>query len=113
VQNAARTPQLFVKSALFYFLYYVGYELCFRGFLFMGIKDDVGEFPAVLISLAMTVLLHVTQPQLETLLAVIAGFVFPLVVLRLKTIWPVVLIHAYVGISLNYWIIVRQGGFIG
>lgn len=113
VQNAVRTPLLFAKSALFYLLYYAGYEMCFRGFLFMGIKDDVGEIQAVIISLAVTVLLHVTQPQLETLVAVIAGFVFPLVVLRLRSIWAVVLIHAYVGISLNYWIIMRQGGFTG
>lgn len=113
VQNAARTPGLFALSSLFYFLYYVGYEMCFRGFLFMGIREDVGEVKAVMISLVATVLLHLPQPQLETLTAVIAGLVFPLVVLRLRSIWAVVLIHAYVGISLNYWIIMRQGGFTG
>jgi hypothetical protein len=111
VQNASRSAALFWKSALFYFFYYVGYEMTFRGFLFMGIKDDVGEMQAVMISLALTVLLHITQPQLETLMAVLAGLAFPIVVLRLRSIWPVVLIHAYVGISLNYWIILRQGGF--
>jgi membrane protease YdiL (CAAX protease family) len=111
IDNLSSSPLLFVRGSFFYFLYYVGYEICFRGFLFMGVRDDVGDVQALLVSLAVTVMLHLTQPQIETLMAVLAGFAFPIIVLRLRNVWPAVLIHAYVGISLNYWIIVYGGGF--
>ncbi len=111
VQNAGDSPVHFLKSSLFYFLYYIGYEFCFRGFLFMGIREDIGDIQAIMVSLLATVLLHVTQPQSETLMAVVAGIVFPLIVRRLKTLWPGILIHAYTGIALDYWIIVGRGGF--
>jgi len=111
VQNSGDSPVNFLKSALFYLLYYIGYEFCFRGFLFMGIREDVGDIQAIMVSLLATVLLHVTQPQSETLMAVLAGIVFPLIVRRLKTLWPGIFIHAYTGIALDYWIIMGRGGF--
>ena len=77
----------------------------------MGIREDIGDMQAIMVSLLATVLLHVTQPQSETLMAVLAGFVFPLIVRRLKTLWPGIFIHAYTGIALDYWIIMGRGGF--
>lgn len=111
VRNAGESLELFLISSLFYFLYYVGYEICFRGFLFLGIKEDVGYWQSLAISLIVTVLLHVTQPQGEMVLSILAGIVFPIIVNRLKSLWPVIFIHAYIGISLDYWIIINSGGF--
>lgn len=111
VQNAGDSPVHFLWSALFYLLYYIGYEFCFRGFLFMGLREDIGDIQALLVSLLATVLLHVTQPESETLMAILAGLVFPLIVRRLKTLWPGIFIHAYTGIALDYWIIMGRGGF--
>ena len=110
-QNAVETPFLFWQSSFFYLFYYVGYEFCFRGFLYMGIREDVGDWQALGVSLLASVLLHVTQPQIETLMSIVAGIVFPLLARRFRSIWPCVLIHAYTGISLDYWIIVSGGGF--
>jgi membrane protease YdiL (CAAX protease family) len=110
-QNAAISSLLFWQSSFFSLLYYIGYEFCFRGFLYMGIREDVGDWQALGVSLLASVLLHVTQPQSETLLSIVAGVVFPLLVRRFRSIWPGVLIHAYAGISLDYWIIVTGGGF--
>ena len=111
VRYSGLSPGRFAESAFFYFLYYIGYEFCFRGLLFMGIKDEVGEWQAIGISLIASVLLHVTQPQSEMVMAIVVGFAFPVVVSRLGSLLPVTLIHAYAGISLDYWIIVRGGGF--
>jgi membrane protease YdiL (CAAX protease family) len=110
-KSAGDSPGNFLKSALFYLLYYVGYEFCFRGFLFMGIKDDIGEWQALGVSLIATVLLHVNKPQSETVMAIIAGIAFPIIVSRLGSLLPVILIHAYAGISLDYWVIIQSGGF--
>jgi membrane protease YdiL (CAAX protease family) len=111
VLNAGGSPLLFAESSLFYFLYYVGYEICFRGYLFMGIRRDVGNWQALGVSLIATVLLHVGKPQSEMLMALLAGVAFPIIVWRLKSVWPAVFIHAYAGISLDYWILLRRGAF--
>lgn len=111
VENASESPLLFLKSSVFYFLYYIGYEFCFRGFLFMGIRDDIGQPQAMAVSLIATVLLHVSQPQEEMAMSILAGIAFPLMVNWLNTLWPVIVIHAYTGISLDYWIILHSGGF--
>lgn len=112
VQNAGDSPILFIRSSLFYFLYYIGYEFCFRGFLFMGIRDDIGDAQALGVSLAATVLLHVTQPQSEMIMAFVIGIAFPLIVRKLKSLWPAIMIHAYAGIALDYWCIINRGGFV-
>ncbi|MFW6138661.1 MAG: CPBP family intramembrane glutamic endopeptidase [Spirochaetota bacterium] len=111
VQNAGSSWVNWLKSSGIYFLYYVGYEFAFRGFLLMGTKDDIGAWQAGAVSLAATVLLHVNRPQPETIMAVVAGMIFPFIVIKLKSLWPVILIHAYAGISLDYWIIMNRGGF--
>jgi hypothetical protein len=111
VHDSSLSYGRFAESALFYLLYYAGYEFSFRGLLFMGLKDDIGEWQAVGVSLAASVLLHVTQPQSEMLMAIIAGIAFPIVTRRLGSLLPAVLIHAYTGIALDYWIIIYQGGF--
>ena len=105
------SPGRFIESSFFYLLYYIGYEFCFRGFLFMGIKDDLGELQAIGVSLIASVLCHVTQPQSEMALAIVAGIAFPLVASRLGSLLPGTIIHAYMGIALDYWIIMRGGGF--
>lgn len=111
VKSSGSSLGRFIESSVFYLLYYIGYEFCFRGFLFMGIKDDVGEWQAVGVSLIATVLLHVNRPQSEMVMAIIAGIAFPIVVSRLGSLFPVILVHAYTGIALDYWIIMRAGGF--
>ena len=111
VKSAGDSPMSFLESALIYLLYYIGYEFCFRGFLFMGIKDDIGEWQAVGVSLIATVMLHVTRPQSEMIMSIVIGIAFPIIVSRLGSLIPVILLHAYAGISLDYWIIMYGGGF--
>lgn len=111
VRSAGDSPSRFLESAFFCLLYYIGYEFCFRGFLFMGIKDDIGEWQAVGVSLIATVMLHVTKPQSEMIMSILAGIAFPIIVSRFGSLFPVILIHAYAGISLDYWIIIQSGGF--
>ena len=111
VPDSALSYGRFAESAFLYLLYYAGYEFTFRGLLFMGLKDDIGEWQAIGVSLAASVLLHVTQPQSEMLMSIVAGILFPLVTRRLGSLVPAVLVHAYLGIALDYWIIVLRGGF--
>ncbi len=111
VKNSFQSVENFAVAEFFYFLYYIGYEFFFRGFLFMGIRKHIGDWEAMGVSLMATVLLHVDRPQGEMAMAILAGIVFPVIVRKMKSLWPVILIHAYTGISLDYWIIINSGGF--
>jgi len=111
VKNSFGSIENFAIAEFFYFLYYIGYEFFFRGFLFMGIRKHIGDWEAMGVSLMATVLLHVDRPEGEMAMAILAGIVFPIIVKKMKTLWPVILIHAYTGISLDYWIILNSGGF--
>jgi membrane protease YdiL (CAAX protease family) len=111
VHNAGASRYLFFKSSLFYFFFYIGYEFLFRGYLFMGIKDDIGDWQAISVSTLATVILHVSSPVKEMMLSFLLGIVFPLIVKKFKSIWPVVFIHAYIGIAFDYWVIMNSGGF--
>ena len=111
VKNSFGSAKNFAIAEFFYFLYYIGYEFFFRGFLFMGIRRYIGDWEAMGVSLMATVLLHVDRPEGEMAMAILAGIVFPIIVKKMKTLWPVILIHAYTGISLDYWIILNRGGF--
>ena len=77
----------------------------------MGIKDYIGDWQAMAVSLIATALLHVTQPEGEMVMAILAGIAFPIIVKKLNSLWPCILIHTYTGISLDYWIIINSGGF--
>ncbi|HEB31965.1 MAG TPA: CPBP family intramembrane metalloprotease [Spirochaetes bacterium] len=109
--NAGASGYLFFKSSLFYFFFYIGYEFLFRGYLFMGTKDDIGEWQAISVSTLATVILHMTTPVKEMAVSFLVGIVFPLIVKKFRSIWPVVFIHAYIGIAFDYWVIINSGGF--
>ena len=111
VHNAGASRYLFFKSSIFYFFFYIGYEFLFRGYLFMGTKDDIGEWQAISVSTLATVILHMTTPVKEMALSFLFGIVFPLIVKKFRSIWPVVFIHAYIGIAFDYWVIINSGGF--
>ena len=62
---------------------------------------------ALSVSLLATVLIHVTKPMTEMTLSILIGLIFPIIVNRLKSIWPVIIIHAYIGIAFDYWVIIN------
>ena len=109
--NAGTSSYLFFKSSLFYFIFYIGYEFLFRGYLFMGTKDDIGEWQAISVSTLATVILHMTTPIKEMALSFLIGIAFCLIVKKFKSIWPVVFLHAYIGIAFDYWVIMNSSGF--
>ena len=58
-----------------------------------------------------TVILHVNTPIKEMALSFLIGIVFPLIVKKFRSIWPVVFLHAYIGIAFDYWVIMNSSGF--
>ncbi len=95
VQSGSR----FILYQLAYgLLYYVAWEAFFRGFLQMGLRPYIGDLAAILVQTAASTLLHIGKPMGETWAALLAGFLFGALMLRMRSIWPLVLVHWGLGL---------------
>lgn len=90
---ASDAPRFLVYELAYGLLYYVAYESFFRGFVQLGLARRVGHLNAILIQTAITTLLHIGKPQGEIWSALAAGFLFGIIVVRTRSVWPLVLVH--------------------
>jgi len=96
----------FVFYEIIYVLfYYVAWEFFFRGFLLFGLKDRFGAVNAILIETISSTLIHIDKPEGEIIGAIVVGILFGMIALRSKSFWYVFLIHASIGVLLDYFII--------
>jgi uncharacterized protein len=101
---AAGSGSRFLVYELAYgFLYYVSYEAFFRGMLQHGLRKELGDLPAILIQTAMTTLLHIGKPQGEIWAALAAGLLFGTLVFRIRSVWPIVVIHFGLGVATDFF----------
>ncbi|MFH1422455.1 MAG: hypothetical protein ABIH42_07070, partial [Planctomycetota bacterium] len=63
---AKETFRAFIIYEIAYALYYIGWEFFFRGFLIFGLKEHIGTFPAVLVSVIPSCIMHYAKPEIET-----------------------------------------------
>ena len=103
VRSAIGVPRVFAAASAFYLLYYVGYEVFFRGYLLFGVEQRLGSWPAILVSTLGTSLVHITRPVGEYMSAVVFGFVFGYVALRTRSIWGVFVVHVIAGLSMDFF----------
>lgn len=120
---SGRSPGWFLGWELSYLTYYIGFEFMFRGFMLFGFKDRVGAWMAILIETIVSTLIHigmtahisdgvivVGKPEMETISAIVAGFVFGAVALRTRSIfWPV-LLHWFIGAGTDFFCLYHSGG---
>ncbi|UCE54063.1 MAG: CPBP family intramembrane metalloprotease [Desulfobacterales bacterium] len=94
-----------------YLLQFFALEFFFRGFLLFSVVRYVGAYaiPAMVVPYCM---IHFTgKPFLETLAAIIAGLVLGTLSLRTRSIWPGVLIHCSVALSMDLLSMMHKGWF--
>ncbi len=96
---------LFVPHALFYFLYYLGFEYHFRGLLLLGLEDRLGPLAANLMQAGMVTLVHVGKPGIELAAAFPASLLFGWITLRTRSIWYALILHWVVGVSLDWFLL--------
>lgn len=98
-KSACISTGMFVVYELAYgLLYYVAWESFFRGFLQMGLQPHIGDVGAILVQTTASTLLHIGKPLGEIWAALLAGFLFGAIVIRTRSIWPLVLIHWGLGL---------------
>ncbi len=88
-----------------YGLYYIGWEAFFRGFMLFGLRSRFGDAAAVLIQTIPSCLMHIGKPRAEIFASIVAGIAFGAIVLRGRSIWPILLCHWCLGVSLDIFIV--------
>ncbi|MDP8255155.1 MAG: CPBP family intramembrane metalloprotease [Candidatus Alcyoniella australis] len=92
---------------LFLFLYFIGWEFLFRGYMLFGLYDRLG-FNAVLIANLPFVVLHYSKPFPEALGSVIAGIALCVLALKTRSFWPCVILHWMVAASMEWVVVLRS-----
>lgn len=93
------SASMFVLYQLAYgLLYYLAWEAFFRGFVQMGLRPHIGDLGAIMVQTAFSTLVHIGKPNAEIWAAMLAGFVFGALMLRLRSIWSLVLVHWGLGL---------------
>lgn len=78
-------------------------EVMFRGFLYAGLRDRLSIWPAIFVTTFLFGSVHilnaflignVAAATLQSLAAMMSGFMFLAIRLRLRSIWPSILFHA-------------------
>lgn len=84
---------------LVYGVYYVGWEVHFRGFMLFGLARKLGPWPAILAQTVPSVLVHAGKPPGETFGAIFAGVLWGWVAWESRSIVGPLLAHWALGIT--------------
>jgi len=103
-KNAGVSPMKFLNHASMYILYYVGWEVFFRGFMQFGLRKTFGDWNAVLVQTIASCLVHIGKPDGEIFSSILGGIVWGILVFRTNSIWYVFLMHWLLGVSLDFYI---------
>lgn len=105
----ARSDHFFlILWELIYFLYYIGWEFLFRGYLLFGLERKAGSFLSILFQTVPSTLLHIGKPEPETVSAILAGIIFGVVALRTRSIIYVLLLHYLIGVSMDVFCVINR-----
>jgi membrane protease YdiL (CAAX protease family) len=103
-KGAGASPQLFLAHAASYLIFYIGWEIYFRGFMQFGLRESFGDWNAILIQTLVSCILHIGKPGGEIYGAIIGGLAWGIVAFRARSIFFVILLHWLLGVSLDFFI---------
>jgi membrane protease YdiL (CAAX protease family) len=103
-KGAGNSMQTFAIHAIAYFIFYLGWEIFFRGFMQSGLTGRFGIWSAILVQVALSCIVHIGKPDSEIYSSILGGLVWGIMVYRSKSIWPSITTHWILGISLDYFI---------
>ena len=103
-KGAGASPSMFISHAFAYLIFYIGWEIYFRGFMQYGLRDSFGDWQAILIQTALSCIVHIGKPTSEIYSSILGGLVWGIVAFRARSIVFVILIHWVLGVSLDFFI---------
>lgn len=106
-RTAGRSLVAFVRfEALRGLLFYSAWEFFFRGFMLFGLRKYVGDWLAICIQTIPSCLWHIGLPPGEILASIPAGIFFGIMAFRLNSILWVYLLHYFIGVVLDLFIVI-------
>ncbi|MEX0602091.1 MAG: CPBP family intramembrane glutamic endopeptidase, partial [Bacteroidota bacterium] len=90
-----------------YLMFYIGWEIYFRGFMQFGLRAAFGDWYSILIQVGASCLVHIGKPAGETYSSIIGGLVWGILVFRTRSILYAILTHWLLGVALDFFIVYR------
>jgi len=103
-KGAGASAGIFAAHSVLYLTYYLGYEMLVRGFIQFGLRDQLGDWNAILVQTAVSSLFHIGKPDGEIFSSIIGGLIWGTVVFRSRSLLYVLLVHWLLGVSLDFFI---------
>ncbi len=97
------SPARFVAyEAAYVLFYYTAWEFCFRGVLFLPLVSALGLLPALGIQTALSTVYHIGHPKAEIWISVLGGLFFGVVVHLTGSVLYSIIMHAAIGVGVDY-----------
>ncbi len=103
-KGASASPQAFFSHSMSYLLFYVGWEVYFRGFMQFGLRKALGDWNSILIQTLASCLLHIGKPAGEIYGSIIGALIWGIVAFRAQSILFIILLHWVLGVTLDFFI---------
>lgn len=100
--------EFWVLYELVYLLQFFCVEFFFRGFALFRLEQRFG-FHAVTLMVIPYALIHIHKPFPEALGSIVAGLVLGWLALKSRSIWPGVMVHCSVALSMDVFALIRSG----
>ncbi len=110
---ALTSPTYFALWTLTYLIYYVGWEIFFRGTIGLGFARFIGSRDALFLQTALSTVVHIGKPGTEMWAAIPGGLLMGWLTLRTGSIWWAVIFHLLVGLSNTLFCGWRRLGSLG
>ncbi len=101
---ARESVDVFWIITISYLVYFLGWEFIFRGYFLLALKDRIGVVPAILLQMVPFAAMHINKPPLEAMSSIIGGIVLGILVIRVRSFWPCIIIHWVLHASINYFV---------
>lgn len=93
--------KLFLAYEAAYFLYFVGWEFLFRGWMLNGLLPRFGRGGAILFQVSPFVIMHLGKPELEALGSIVAGIALGVLALRTRSFWYGAILHGMIAVWMD------------
>ena len=103
-KGAGASAAIFTAHSLLYLVYYLAYEMMMRGFIQFGLRDQLGDWNAILVQTVISSLFHIGKPDGEIFSAILGGLIWGIVVFRSRSLLYVLIVHWLLGVSLDFFI---------